>query len=45
VFAPSGRGVLFMRALMDAVEFGWSAGGGTCVRLAKRRMSPSQSAI
>lgn len=37
VFAPSGRGVLFMRALMDAVEFGGCAGGGTSVRLAKRR--------
>jgi serine/threonine-protein kinase RsbW len=45
VFAPSGRGVLFMRALMDAVEFGGSAGGGTCVRLAKRRLQPSESAI
>ena len=45
VFAPSGRGVLFMRALMDAVEFGGSAGGGTCVRLAKRRLLPHHSAI
>lgn len=38
VFAPSGRGVLFMRALMDRVEFAEHAGGGTSVRLAKRRM-------
>lgn len=38
VFAPSGRGVLFMRALMDAVEFCGGANGGTRVRLAKRRM-------
>jgi serine/threonine-protein kinase RsbW len=36
VYAPSGRGVLFMRALMDAVEFAESVGGGTSVRLAKR---------
>lgn len=40
VFAPSGRGVLFMRALMDAVEFGGCEGGGTSVRLAKRRVQP-----
>ena len=45
VFAPSGRGVLFMRALMDAVEFGGAPEGGTCVRLAKRRMQPAASAI
>ena len=37
VYAPSGRGVLFMRALMDVVEFGTCEGGGTAVRLAKRR--------
>jgi anti-anti-sigma factor len=36
-FAPSGRGVLFMRALMDAVEFTTSVSGGTSVVLAKRR--------
>lgn len=36
-FAPGGRGVLFMRALMDAVEFSAAAGGGTDVLLAKRR--------
>ncbi len=45
VFAPSGRGVLFMRALMDRVEFGDSAGGGTCVRLAKHRLQPHGSAV
>jgi anti-anti-sigma factor len=45
VFAPSGRGVLFMRALMDAVEFAGEAGGGTRVRLAKRRIRPAESAI
>jgi anti-anti-sigma factor len=37
VFAPSGRGVLFMRALMDAVEFAGGEDGGTSVRLTKRR--------
>jgi anti-anti-sigma factor len=36
VYAPSGRGVLFMRALMDVVEFTQCDGGGTSVRLAKR---------
>jgi anti-anti-sigma factor len=36
-YAQNGRGVLFMRALMDAVEFRPSAGGGTDVLLAKRR--------
>ena len=45
VFAPSGRGVLFMRALMDAVEFCGGAAGGTCVRLAKRRVQPAGSVI
>ncbi len=36
--APSGRGVLFMRALMDAVEFRRGESGGTSVVLAKRRL-------
>lgn len=36
VYASSGRGVLFMRALMDVVEFSACAGGGTSVRLGKR---------
>lgn len=44
VFAPSGRGVLFMRALMDAVEFSACADGGTSVRLAKRRTQPVEGA-
>lgn len=44
VFAPSGRGVLFMRALMDAVEFVDGTGGGTQVRLAKRRTPPPRPA-
>jgi anti-anti-sigma factor len=38
-FAPGGRGVLFMRALMDGVEFLPNAAGGTDVLLAKR-LSP-----
>jgi anti-anti-sigma factor len=37
--APSGRGVLFMRALMDAVEFQRGESGGTSVLLAKRRLA------
>jgi anti-anti-sigma factor len=40
-FAPSGRGVLFMRALMDGVEFHPGVGGGTSVLLAKRRYAPA----
>jgi anti-anti-sigma factor len=38
-FAPGGRGVLFMRALMDNVEFNPAVGGGTSVVLAKRRLA------
>jgi anti-anti-sigma factor len=36
VYAPGGRGVMFMRALADAVEFSPCDGGGTTVRLVKR---------
>jgi serine/threonine-protein kinase RsbW len=36
VYASSGRGVMFMRALMDRVEFSRCADGGTIVRLTKR---------
>jgi anti-sigma regulatory factor (Ser/Thr protein kinase) len=35
LYAPSGRGIMFMRALMDRVEFEPAAGGGTVVRLVK----------
>ncbi len=37
VYAPSGRGIMFMRALMDRVEFELIEGGGTLVRLVKHR--------
>jgi len=37
VYAPSGRGIMFMRALMDRVEFDNSELGGTMVRLVKHR--------
>ena len=37
LYAPGGRGVTFMRALMDRVEFEKPVGGGTLVRLAKHR--------
>lgn len=40
-YAPGGRGVLFMRALMDLVEFQRLPGAGTRVRLAKR-LSPAE---
>jgi anti-anti-sigma factor len=35
LYAPSGRGIMFMRALMDRVEFEPAPGGGTLVRLVK----------
>lgn len=37
VYASGGRGIVFMRALMDAVEYLPRDGGGTTVRLVKRR--------
>lgn len=37
IYAPGGRGIMFMRALMDRVEFENPASGGTCVRLVKHR--------
>jgi anti-anti-sigma factor len=36
VYASGGRGVLFMRTLMDHVEFARAEDGGTVVRLTKR---------
>ena len=39
VYAPSGRGIMFMNALMDKVEFSPALGGGTVVRLVKHRPS------
>lgn len=36
VYASGGRGVMFMRALMDRVEFARCDDGGTLVRLTKR---------
>lgn len=35
LYAASGRGIMFMRALMDRVEFEPATGGGTLVRLIK----------
>lgn len=37
LYAPNGRGIMFMRALMDRVEFDASPLGGTLVRLVKHR--------
>ncbi|MGV8082945.1 MAG: anti-sigma factor antagonist [Coriobacteriia bacterium] len=37
LYAASGRGVMFMRALMDRVDFEPRPGGGTIVRLVKHR--------
>jgi serine/threonine-protein kinase RsbW len=42
-YASSGRGVLFMRALMDQVEFTRCDGHGTYVRLVKRLPRPAGS--
>lgn len=39
LYAPSGRGVMFMNALMDRVEYGASPLGGTLVRMTKHRAS------
>ncbi len=39
VYAPGGRGVMFMHALMDRVEFLPAEGGGTMVSLVKHRPS------
>jgi len=39
LYAPSGRGIMFMRALMDRVEFETAPGGGTLVRLMKHHRS------
>jgi anti-anti-sigma factor len=41
VYASGGRGIMFMRALMDRVEFSVSDTGGTEVRLTKRLPLPS----
>lgn len=40
VYASGGRGVMFMRALMDRVEFARSDDGGTLVSLTKRLPEP-----
>lgn len=40
VFAAGGRGVMFMRALMDGVEFTCRPEGGTAVTLTKHLRSP-----
>jgi stage II sporulation protein AA (anti-sigma F factor antagonist) len=37
LYAPGGRGIMFMRALMDRVEFETPEVGGTVVRLVKHR--------
>ncbi len=37
LYAPGGRGIMFMRALMDRVEFETPESGGTSVRLVKHR--------
>jgi serine/threonine-protein kinase RsbW len=39
VYAPGGRGIMFMHALMDRVEFAPAEGGGTLVSMVKHRPS------
>jgi serine/threonine-protein kinase RsbW len=39
LYAASGRGILFMRALTDKVEYEASPSGGTLVRLTKHRLA------
>ncbi|MHB9002972.1 MAG: anti-sigma factor antagonist [Coriobacteriia bacterium] len=43
LYASSGRGIMFMRALMDRVEFASSHSGGTLVTLVKHR-APTEPA-
>lgn len=38
LYASGGRGIMFMRALMDQVAFSCGSTGGTVVRLVKRRV-------
>jgi len=38
LYAPGGRGILFMTALMDRIEYAESPLGGTLVRLTKHRI-------
>ena len=40
LYASGGRGIMFMRALMDRVEFAPSSAGGTMVTLVKHRTPP-----
>ena len=42
LYAPGGRGIMFMRALMDQVEFLPAKGSGTVVRLVKHRPSEAR---
>jgi anti-anti-sigma factor len=42
LYAPSGRGIMFMRALMDRVEFEPADGGGTLVRLTKHHRTGTE---
>ncbi len=42
VYASGGRGVMFMRALMDRVDFDVGDGGGTTVTLVKHLRAPGQ---
>jgi serine/threonine-protein kinase RsbW len=37
---PDGRGILFMRAFMDEVEYSFPSSGGTVVRM-RKRLGPS----
>ncbi|MDO8915605.1 MAG: anti-sigma factor antagonist [Coriobacteriia bacterium] len=45
VYASGGRGVMFMRALMDRVEFSRCDDGGTVVRLTKRLAAGSDRVV
>ena len=39
---PAGRGIFFMRSFMDEVSYSFSPGGGTLVKMVKRR-APAQA--
>lgn len=42
---PSGRGIFYMRQLMDSVEFAPGANGGTVVTMSLRAKSPGNSPV
>lgn len=42
ILKPSGRGIFYMKAFMDEVEYSPRPGGGTVVRLTKKKMRQAE---